>query len=218
MDKNPIEPFAGPVLKLLKGSLDMESDSKFWDILLVYEKPIRTYLGKIGLELHLDKTDGYAFLRQTSDENDSTEEEEGNSGGISLPKLTVRRALNRKETILILLLREALQDWEEKNPELSPLVRRTFIYEMLDPFFPETGNQVDRYKEFDRLIAKMLDYGFLRDMKEDHFKIMSIIKAKLPVDELQELRNILSKGAVDRRDNHVGDGDALANQGGDGDE
>lgn len=186
------EAYAESVLKLLKGSISEDHDNKTWDNLITYEKSIRSYLGKIGLDLYLDKIDGYAFLRQTRDD-----ENEGEEDVLNLPKLTVRRSLNRKETLLVVLLREALLDWEENHPEDPPILKRSSIHERLNPYFPETGNEVERIKELDRIIARVVDYGFIRDLRNDHFKIERIIKAKLPMEDLKIIKEKLESGGED---------------------
>lgn len=188
---HPPKPFAGPILKLLKGAISLDQDPKNWELLLNYEKNIRSHFADISLELYLEKEDGYAFLRQTRDEESETEED-----FIQLPKLTVRRSFNKKETLLLIILRETLLEWEENRPENPPILKRSELHEKLDPFFPASGNEVERAKEFDRIIQKVVEHGFLRDMRNEFFRVERIIKAKITVEDLKQIREKFQAGGV----------------------
>jgi hypothetical protein len=182
-------PYAASVLKLLRGSISEDTDAKDWEQLLTYEKQIREYLDKIGITLHLDKTDCYAFLKQSDPGEDSDLP--------ALPRLTRRTMIRKNETLLLILLREALLEIEEQNAAVSPVLRRESIYEMMNPYLPETTDEVERRKDIDRIIAKIMDLGFLKDLKNDHFKIERIIKARVNLEELEIIKNKFSKGAPD---------------------
>jgi hypothetical protein len=184
-----LEPYAAPILKLLRGSISEDTDTREWERLLVYEKQIRDYLRKIGLTLHLDKVDCYAFLKQSEHEDESENP--------VLPRLTRKRMISKRETLLLVLLRESLLDIEEKNAASAPILRRDEIHEKLSPFFPVTLDEVERKKDFDRIIGRIVDLGFLKDMKNEHFKIERIIKARVSLDELDVIKNKFSQGASD---------------------
>jgi hypothetical protein len=65
------------LIALLKGIV-YNHQKEVWDNLLHYEPDIKKYFVPIGLELFLDKSEGYAFLRQKEWEEDE----------LQLPKLT----------------------------------------------------------------------------------------------------------------------------------
>lgn len=190
-DRPQPKAYAAVILKLLKGAISFDQDPKIWDLLIGNEKNVRGYFADIGLELYLDRDDGYAFLRQTVDDETDADEDV-----FQLPKLTVRRSFNKKETLLLLLLREALLDQEENSPEDPPILKKTSLYEKLEPFFPTTGNEPERIREFDRIIQRVVEYGFLRDLKNDHYRIERIIKAKLTLDDLKNIREQFQLGGV----------------------
>jgi len=108
MRPDQIAPYAPAVIRLLQGSLSSD-DIGPWNILLSHATPIREYLAKIGLELVLSETDGYAFLRQP--------EWEGEDGQrIALPRLTRRDRLSYHVTLMCVLLRERLDQFEASTP------------------------------------------------------------------------------------------------------
>jgi hypothetical protein len=95
------ERYAPIVLMLLKEPL--YHGEKWWDELVnSYETEVRTYLAKIGLDLVLDKADGYAFLQQPEIED----------GDDKLPRLMRRMKLNREQALLCVVLRQLLLDFD----------------------------------------------------------------------------------------------------------
>ncbi|EPG74922.1 PF13835 domain protein [Leptospira fainei serovar Hurstbridge str. BUT 6] len=186
MDK--IALFATAVLKLLKGPIGIESDFKAWDNLLTYERQVREYFEKIGLFLHLDREDGYAFLRQTS-EDESIESEE------KLPVLTRRLPLTKEETLFLVLLRECIIELEEADPSGSVVLRKGEIFDRVRPFFPDSSDEIDTQKKFERLFKKAEDMGFIKQIDSDTARIEKILKAKITVSDLERLRTKFKQGS-----------------------
>src|SRR5687768_8978652 len=106
-----IEPYAAAVRKLLKGVIYHDDPS--WIQVRDYELPIRDYLAKIGLGLHLDEIGSFAYLYdQTRDEDQQN----------SLPALTSRRNLSFSDTLLLVLLRERLDEHEMRDLDGTKLL------------------------------------------------------------------------------------------------
>ena len=57
------EELPGVVTRLFRGVLYAESDEKVWQSLLTLESQVRDYVVVLGLDLILDESEGYAFLR-----------------------------------------------------------------------------------------------------------------------------------------------------------
>ena len=68
----PLVPYAAVILKLLRGVLYY--DDKEWDTLLSYHQAVKQHFTRIGLMLHVDEADGYAYLTQpdAEDRDDET--------------------------------------------------------------------------------------------------------------------------------------------------
>ncbi|EMY78777.1 PF13835 domain protein [Leptospira weilii serovar Ranarum str. ICFT] len=188
MDKPLV--YASSILKLLRGPISLDEDPKAWDQLYGKKEEVRKYFEQIGLILYMDEVDCYAFLRQTSDEDDDDDKEK-------LPKLTRKIAINRRETLLLVLLREVILEREEKDPSSSAIVRKEDIYELLKPYFPKTTNEVDLYKDFDRMIRAVENLGFIRMMDGSGIKIRKILKAKLSVADLERIKSKFREGGAD---------------------
>ncbi|EMJ85550.1 PF13835 domain protein [Leptospira kirschneri str. JB] len=179
--------FASSVLKLLKGPVSLENDPKGWDQLKSQAERVRNHFSEIGLTLHLDDVDCFAFLKQTSDEEEEDEKEK-------LPVLTKRIAINRKETLLLVLLREAMLEKEEKDLSSPVLLRKEEIYERLRPFFQKTTNEVDLLKDFDRMIRSVEGFGLIRILDDFSVKVQKILKAKISVAELERMKAKFQEG------------------------
>ncbi|MBK8192968.1 MAG: DUF4194 domain-containing protein [Lewinellaceae bacterium] len=93
--------FAPLAIKLLQGVV-YEEDVRLWqDLTKVHELPLRRYFAQIGLQLIVDKQEGFAFLRQPKGGPEET---------AHLPRLMRKRTLNFDQSILCVLLRERLEE------------------------------------------------------------------------------------------------------------
>lgn len=80
MEENSKEyEFSQAVILLMKGAIQRDEQQKLWNIIMEQQAKISDYVAKLGLFLIVDKTAGYAFLRQ----DDNTE----------LPRLVNRHQL-----------------------------------------------------------------------------------------------------------------------------
>jgi hypothetical protein len=181
-------PYASIVLKLLKGPIDNVNDPKSWDTLMAYEKAVRDYFEKVGIRVHIDDQDGYAFLHQhKNDEEDD-----------KLPRLTRQMPLSYKDTLLCVFLREKLLEKEQKDIEnVYTIITKQEVYDLMMPFFPQALNQVEQFREFDKTIRNLESYGFLKEIQKSEYRIEKIIKAKISADELQEIKQRLVDATKD---------------------
>lgn len=187
MRRSSVEPFAPAVIKLLQGPL-FSDDTQTWNVLLGYLDQIRIYCAKIGLELHMQEEDGFAYLSQPD-----LEDEEGQV--VELPRLTRRIPLNYHTTMLCVLLREHLLQFEAGNLESTTCVlTRGQIHELLINFLPERTNELLEQSKMDALISRVVDLGFLKRLPrlgQDYFEVRRILKAKIDADRLVEIKERL---------------------------
>ena len=87
------EELPGVVTRLFKGVVYAEADEKIWQSLLGLASQVRDYVAVLGLDLILDESEGYAFLK-------SREDPDG-----TLPRLIARRQLTFNVSLLLALLR-----------------------------------------------------------------------------------------------------------------
>ena len=123
MEENSKEyEFSQAVILLMKGAIQRDEQQKLWNIIMEQQAKISDYVAKLGLFLIVDKTAGYAFLRQ----DDNTE----------LPRLVNRHQLGYGLSILLIMLRKGLaRITKEQFAQFMPaqfLMKATVI---LSPFF-----------------------------------------------------------------------------------
>jgi hypothetical protein len=189
MNPDQIAPYAPAVIRLLQGPLSSD-DSGPWNVLLTHETPVREYLAKIGLELMLFETDGYAFLRQP--------ELEGKDGQrIVLPRLTRRDRLSYHVTLLCALLRERLDQFEASTPETDRLIITVEdLRDILRPFLRERGDERALLKKIDETANRVAELGFLRRLGADNrYEVRPILKARIGSDVLADVLNMLEQHA-----------------------
>ncbi len=200
----PLLPYAAVILKLLRGVVYF--DDKEWDTLLAYEKAIEKHIASIGLRMHVDEADGYAYLSQPGGEE--AEEVVGDDGRDAtavreLPRLVRRVPLNFEATLLCVVLREELLKFEIREPGLERMVlSKLQIQEAMQIFYPEPADMTRLMGRIDRVIGQVERAGFLRPIKvddEDIYEVKRIIKAKISADKLVEIRDQLRQYVDARR-------------------
>lgn len=178
--QSEILPYTSVFIKLLKGPVDY-TDKTTWEKLLQYKTDLTKFLRQIGLVMVLNEDDGYAYIKHLQ------LEEENNISWIQ------RRALTYEESIILVLLREMMSDFETGEATVRELIKkRREIKEFAELFFKEKASRVKFLKDIDRLIDKAEEYGFLQLMKDEEiadeqaFRIKKIIKAKIDTEELDD--------------------------------
>lgn len=181
-------PYSPAVITLLKGVV-YDTNESIWKLVVNFQEDIKKYLAVIGLELYVDATEGYAFVKQTE-----TEEDEENTGNL---KLVERRQLSYPVTLLCVLLRKRLLEADATGGETRVILNKDEIRDMLKIFLPETSNEAKAFDKIDEYINKVVEYGFLRKLKnnQNQYEINRIIKAKISADTLQQIEQGLKEYA-----------------------
>lgn len=194
-----IEPFSPLLIKLLKEPL-YNTDRKNWELLLTYRKAVAAYFYKIGLGLDVYEADGFAYVRQLED--DEIEEENKRP-----PRLIHRHPLTWEITLMLVLLRERLHQFELSEAADTMLVlTREELREMVTFFFKEKADEIKMLRNIDTIINKTAELGFLRPLsyrQKDDFEVMRILKAKLPAEKLEAIRMKLESHIENNPDLHL---------------
>lgn len=188
MANSIIMPYAPVVLKLLQNPL-FSDETASWNLLLTYLTPVQEYFARIGLEVRLDEEDGYAYLHQPTLEDD-----EGQS--IALPRLTRRDRLTYSTTLLCVLLREWLDQFESTHLDAGKCtITSDQVRELLIPFLPERTDERALQRRIDATIERLVDLDFLKRMpsteKPAYFEVRRILKAKIDAEKLAEIKEKL---------------------------
>jgi hypothetical protein len=175
--------YSNILIALLKGIV--YSDNKYWNDLLDNELDVKNYFDDINLAVIIDKSEGYAYLKQKpiDDENEDT------------LKLIDKRQLNFHISLLCLLLRKHLIESDSEGDVNRAILSKDEIVNLMKPFYKETTNEAGQISKIETAIRKVVEEGFLRQMKteDEQYEINRIIKAfvnaDVVTDELKKLEN-----------------------------
>lgn len=181
-------PQLSPVLiHLLKAVLYRDQQEVLWQALLDLQAQVRDYFSVLGLELVLDESEGYAFLRQREAEYGAEQE--------PLPRLVQRRQLSYPVSLLCVLLRKRMVEQDAEGGAIRVILSRQQIIDLLQVFLPARGNQAKTVDQINRHINKVVEYGFLRPLQgqQDQFEVRRILKALVNADWLADLDHKLEE-------------------------
>lgn len=160
----------GPTLiALFQGVLYREAGAAPWQALLDLQAQVREYTGVIGLELMLDEAEGYAYLRQRPQAPDAPE----------LPRLMQRRALSFPVSLVLVLLRRKLAEFDATGGDTRLVVSRDDIANHMRLFLPDTANEARLFDRMETHLNKVVELGFLRRLRgqEGQYEVRRILKA-----------------------------------------
>lgn len=160
----------GPLLvNLFHGVMYREQAAVPWQALLDLQARVRDYCAVIGLDLILDEAEGYAYLRQRPR---SPEEPE-------LPRLIQRRPLSFPVSLILVLLRKKLAEFDATGGDTQLVVSREDIAEQMRLFLPDTANEARLLDRMETHLNKVVELGFLRRLRgqEAQFEVRRILKA-----------------------------------------
>lgn len=169
----------GPVLvALFQGVLYRENTELLWQGLLDLQARVRDYCAVIGLELILDEAEGYAYLRQRAQAPDAPE----------LPRMVQRRPLSYPVSLILVLLRKKLAEFDATNGDTRLVVGRDDIVDQIRLFLPETANEARLLDRIDAHLGKVVELGFLRRLRgqEGQYEVRRILKAFVDAQWLDE--------------------------------
>lgn len=182
-------PMARLVVRLLKS--DMDRKDKLWQDLVNYNSDVQDYVEKIGLELILNKEEGYAFLKQVE-----IDDEGGTVGLVS------RIPMGFHASIVCVILREMLEEFDT-DPTYAMthdrFVTHQELKEHIELFFREKSNRVQFLSDLDKHINKNVEFGFLKVVSKNDFIdkrryiISRIIKEKVTIAILDEFKEKLNE-------------------------
>jgi hypothetical protein len=126
------EELPGVVTRLFKGVVYAETDEKIWQSLIGLASQVRDYVAVLGLDLILDESEGYAFLK-------SREDPDG-----TLPRLIPRRQLTFNVSLLLALLRGRMLEFDTNSSELRLIMTEQEIADMVSVFLPRHPGHLRR--------------------------------------------------------------------------
>lgn len=182
---------ASAVIRLMQGVVYRETDEPTWLTLERAGAGVRDHFATIGVDVVVDTDEGYAYLR-------SRPEVEGEE---ALPRLVRRRSLTYPVSLLLVLLRKRMVEFETMGGEGRLVLSTEQIVEMLRLFQAESTNDARLVDSAEATIKKAAELGFLRQLRgeRDQWEVRRILKAYVDAETLSDFAGKLRQyaGATD---------------------
>ncbi len=190
MNETATDDLSRVLVALLRGVVSADAQPRVWELLQRLQGRVRDYLVVLGLRLHIDEADGFAFARQIERDGDADEAD-------ALPRLVPRRPLSFGQSVLCVLLRKHLLDRDLHGGEPRVVVMRDALIEEMRPFQAEASNEARAVDQVDRHISRLVEYGFLREIKGEPgaYEVRRVLKALVDAEWLDGLEAKLKEYA-----------------------
>lgn len=169
---------ATAIIRLMQGVVYRSSDEDTWQTLERLGAGVRDHFATIGVDVVVDDAEGYAYLRSRP----AAEGEE------ALPRLVRRRALTYNVSLLLVLLRKRLVEFETSGGDGRLVLSTEQIVEMLRLFQAESTNDARVVDQAETTVKKAAELGFLRQLRgqRDHWEVRRILKAYVDAQTLSD--------------------------------
>lgn len=176
------------IVKLMQGVVYRSSHEDVWRTLDQRSAAVRDHFSMIGVGVIIDETEGYAYLK-------SSDPAEGED---PLPRLVHRRALTYHVSLLLLLLRKRLAEFEASGDQGKLVIEHSQIVEMLRVYLLETTNEVRVLQQADQTITQIAKLGFLHEMKQKGgsaraWEVRRILKAYVDAETMADFSSRLAE-------------------------
>jgi len=178
---------ASAIIRLMQGVVYQESDEDTWLTLERAGAGVRDHFAIIGVDVVFDDVEGYAYLRSRAEAD----------GDEALPRLVRRRALTYNVSLLLVLLRKRLVEFETSSGDGKLVLTTDQIVEMLRVFQAESSNDARIVDQTETTIRKVAELGFLRQLRgqRDHWEVRRILKAYVDAQTLSDFSGKLREYA-----------------------
>lgn len=183
----PPVPWASAAVRLLQGIVYHDDAADTWDSILAGATPLSDFFARIGLLLVVNEEDGFAYLRQIEPESLPPDYP-------AVPKLFRSVRLSYEASLLCVLLREELRRFEEEiHRDCRCVVLQSSLLEIWQTLVPREEDAVRANRALSAQLRKLEELKFVRQFETEpaSWEVRRILKARLPLAELERLRNDL---------------------------
>ncbi|MGB6059991.1 MAG: DUF4194 domain-containing protein [Microthrixaceae bacterium] len=182
---------ASTIIDLMRGVVYQESQTTAWQTLDRHGGQVRDHFATLGVDVVVDDTEGYAYLRTRPDVD----------GEDPLPRLVRRRTLTHHQSILLVLLRKRLVEFETAGAGDKLVLTREQLVDDLRTFLPASAKESRMVDNVDTTIRQVADMGFLRPLRQgdDRWEVRRILKAYVDAETLGDYAARLEEYADDLR-------------------
>lgn len=180
----PAVPWAAAAVRLLQGIVYHDDPGGVWEAILAGYTPLSDYFARIGLLLIVSEEDGLAYLRQLDSEELPPEYQ-------GIPRLFRTARLGFEASLLCVLLRDELRRFEEEiHDDGRCVISQSQLLEVWQTLIPDESDAVRLNRTLSGHLRKLEEIKFVRlfEKKPPSWEIRGILKARLPLSELEALR------------------------------
>ena len=179
------------VIPLFKGVVHRRDDEVLWQSLVDIQARVRDYVSVLNLQLVIDESEGFAFLRTRPQADEPSEDR--------LPQLIARHPLSYPVSLLLALLRKRLVEFDAAGGDPRLVMTRDEVLEMVRVFLPDTSNEVNLKRRLNENLNRIVKLGFLRRLSssapgvQHRYEVQRIIKEFVNAEWLAEFGNKLAE-------------------------
>lgn len=157
---------------------EVPSHEEAWQTLQRHRGAVADHFAAIGIDIVVDDAEGYAYLVTREPED----------GEQPLPRLVRRRSLTYNVSLLLVLLRKRMVEFESSGEEGKLVLTREQLVEMLRVFQATSSNEARTADQADRTIAQAAELGFLRELRGQPgaWEVRRILKAYVDAQTLSD--------------------------------
>lgn len=180
---------ASAVIRLMRGAVYQEGDEDVWTALHRHAGAIRDHFATLAIDVVVDDTEGYAYLTVRPEEDGET----------PLPRLVKRRALTYQLSLLLVLLRKRLAEFEQTGVEGKLVLNRDEVVDMLQIFATGASNETRAVDTVDTSLRKAAELGFVRQLsgQPGQWEVRRILKAYVDAQTMADFASRLTEYAAD---------------------
>ena len=178
---------ATAIIALMRGVVYRSEDETAWTALDRHGPAVRDHFAAVGVEVIADDAYGYAYLK-TRPQADGEE---------PLPRLVPRRTLPYNLSLLLVLLRKQLAEFENAGGDGQLVLSRDQIVDMLARFLGSPASQARVIDQVDMTIRRATEMGFMRPLpgSADQWEVRRILKAYVDAQTLSDFAGKLASYA-----------------------
>ncbi|MGC0272074.1 DUF4194 domain-containing protein [Pseudactinotalea sp. Z1739] len=179
---------AATIIRLMRGVVYRETDEEAWTTLERRGAAVRDHFTTIGVNVIVSDTEGYAYLATREEPEDEQ----------PLPRLVRRRSLTYNVSLLLVLLRKRMVEFEATGAEGKLVLTREQMVEMLQLFLADSTNEAKVVDQVDTTIRRAAELDFLRQLRgqPDHWEVRRILKAYVDAQTLADFAGKLAEYAT----------------------
>lgn len=178
---------AAAVIALMRGVVYRERDETTWAALERHGAAVRDHFSDIAVDVIVDDVEGFAYLRTREDAE----------GEEPLPRLIRRRTLTYQASLLAVLLRRRLAEFEATGGEGRLVLTQEQIGEMLSVFAKDSTNEARSQDRIGSTIRQLKDLGFVQELRgqSDAWEVKRVLKAYVDAQTMGDFEARLTEYA-----------------------